>query len=119
MARTRGFAMSRPYGARRVTARDKMNVHASVSGMRVDLLTREYPPHVYGGAGVHVTELARVLRRSIEVRVRCLDGPRDEPGVTGYSEPEGLMALHPVLGTFGADLQMAGDVGQDGGADLP
>ena len=86
--------------------------------MRVDLLTREYPPHVYGGAGVHVTELARVLRRSIEVRVRCLDGPRDEPGVTGYSEPEGLMALHPVLGTFGADLRMAGDVGQDGGADL-
>lgn len=30
--------------------------------MRIDLLTREYPPHVYGGAGVHVTELARVLR---------------------------------------------------------
>jgi starch synthase len=86
--------------------------------MRVDLLTREYPPHVYGGAGVHVTELARVLRRSIEVRVRCLDGPRDEAGVTGYSEPEVLTALHPVLGTFGADLQMAGDVGQDGGADL-
>lgn len=95
-----------------------MNVHASVSGMRVDLLTREYPPHVYGGAGVHVTELARVLRRSIEVRVRCLDGPRDEAGVTGYSQPADLTAVHPVLGTFGADLQMAGDVGQDGGADI-
>jgi len=89
-----------------------------VVGVRVDLLTREYPPHVYGGAGVHVTELARVLRQSIEVRVRCLDGPRDEPGVTGYTEPENLSALHPVLGTFGADLQMAGDVGADGGADI-
>jgi len=52
--------------------------------MRVDLLTREYPPHIYGGAGVHVTELAGVLRDHIDVRVRAFDGPRDEPGVTGY-----------------------------------
>ncbi len=53
--------------------------------MRVDLLTREYPPHVYGGAGVHVSELARVLRPLLDVRVRCFDGPRDEPGVEGYA----------------------------------
>ena len=33
-----------------------------MQGVRVDLVTREYPPHVYGGAGVHVTELAAVLR---------------------------------------------------------
>jgi starch synthase len=52
--------------------------------MRVDLLTREYPPHVYGGAGVHVQELARVLRAELDVRVRCFDGAREEPGVTGY-----------------------------------
>ena len=52
--------------------------------MRVDLLTREYPPHVYGGAGVHVAELARVLRSRVDVRVRCFDGHRDEPGVEGY-----------------------------------
>lgn len=52
--------------------------------MRVDILTREYPPHVYGGAGVHVSELARVLRPRLDVRVRCFDGPRDEPGVEGY-----------------------------------
>ena len=49
--------------------------------MRVDILTREYSPHVYGGAGVHVTELAKVLRSHIEVRVRAFDGPRDEEGV--------------------------------------
>lgn len=52
--------------------------------MRVDILTREYPPHVYGGAGVHVTELAKVLRSHAEVRVRAFDGPRDEAGVIGY-----------------------------------
>ena len=44
--------------------------------MRVDLLTREYPPHVYGGAGVHVAELSAVLRSRVDVRVRCFDGPR-------------------------------------------
>lgn len=52
--------------------------------MRVDILTREYPPHVYGGAGVHVTELAKVLRPRADVRVRAFDGPRDEEGVVGY-----------------------------------
>ena len=62
--------------------------------MRVDMLTREYPPHVYGGAGVHVTELARVLAKSIDVRVHAFDGPRlngdtehdVEVPVTGYDE---------------------------------
>ncbi|HLS26096.1 MAG TPA: glycogen synthase [Beutenbergiaceae bacterium] len=83
--------------------------------MRVDLLTREYPPHVYGGAGVHVTELARVLRRRIEVQVRCFDGPRQEEGVHGYIEPETLSGANQALRTFGVDLAMAADVA---GADL-
>ncbi|MBC7551809.1 MAG: glycogen synthase [Cellulomonas sp.] len=81
--------------------------------MRVDLLTREYPPNVYGGAGVHVAELSAVLRRSIDVRVRCFDGPRapgGEPGVTGYAAPAELAGANAALGTFGVDLQMAGDV---------
>lgn len=52
--------------------------------MRVDLLTREYPPHIYGGAGVHAAELAAVLRKRIDIEVRAFDGPRDESGVTGY-----------------------------------
>ncbi|MFB7886805.1 glycogen synthase [Cellulosimicrobium cellulans] len=83
--------------------------------MRVDLLTREYPPHVYGGAGVHVAELSAVLRRHVEVRVRCFDGPRGEDGVTGYSVPGVLSGANAALGTFGVDLQMADDVA---GADL-
>ncbi|WP_430594420.1 glycogen synthase [Isoptericola sp. QY 916] len=86
---------------------------------RVDLLTREYPPHVYGGAGVHVAELSAVLRRHADVRVRCFDGPRAgddaEAGVTGYGVPAELAAANPALGTFGVDLAMAQDVG---GADV-
>ncbi|MBD5788274.1 glycogen synthase [Cellulosimicrobium terreum] len=79
--------------------------------MRVDLLTREYPPHVYGGAGVHVAELSAVLREHVDVRVRCFDGPRGEvDGVTGYSVPAVLSGANPALGTFGVDLAMAGDV---------
>src|ERR1700748_2896198 len=39
--------------------------------MRVGLFTREYPPHVYGGAGVHVDYLSRELAKKIEVEVHC------------------------------------------------
>ena len=49
--------------------------------MRVDLLSREYPPEVYGGAGVHVAELVRALReQDTDVRVRAFGKPRDERG---------------------------------------
>lgn len=83
--------------------------------MRVDLLTREYPPNVYGGAGVHAAELARVLRAHVDVRVRCFDGPRESDGVTGYADPPGLAAANPALRTLGVDLEMAADVA---GADV-
>jgi starch synthase len=91
----------------------------TTSRLRVDLLTREYPPHVYGGAGVHVAELSAVLRPLADVRVRCFDGPRqgdDVPaGVTGYAVPGELTGANPALATLGVDLQMADDVA---GADL-
>jgi starch synthase len=70
---------------------------------------------VYGGAGVHVTELGAVLRRHVDVRVRCFDGPRDEPGVTGYDVPAELDGANAALRTLGVDLAMAADVA---GADL-
>ncbi len=78
--------------------------------MRVDLLTREYPPHVYGGAGVHVTELAAVLRRRIDVRVHCFDGPRDEPGVEGFAVPTELVGRNTALAALGVDLLMASSI---------
>jgi len=77
--------------------------------MRVDLLTREYPPDVYGGAGVHVSELVRALRASIEVQVRCFGSPRDEPDTTGYAVPAELVGANPALATLGVDLQFAQD----------
>lgn len=83
--------------------------------LRIDMLTREYPPHIYGGAGVHVTELAAVLRKTQDVRVRCFDGPRDEAKVTGYIEPEDLLAANATLATMATNLYMAKDVA---GADL-
>lgn len=83
--------------------------------MRVDLLTREYPPHVYGGAGVHVTELAKVLRAHAQVHVHAFDGPRDEDGVHGYTEIADLGGANGTLKTLGVDLLMAD---KTGGADL-
>ncbi|WP_423464860.1 glycogen synthase [Promicromonospora sp. MS192] len=87
--------------------------------LRVDLLTREFPPHVYGGAGVHVAELATVLAHHADVRVRCFDGPRDAAteaaGVTGYTTPAALSGANAALATLGTDLVMADDVA---GADL-
>jgi alpha-maltose-1-phosphate synthase len=80
--------------------------------LRVDLLTREYPPHVYGGAGVHVEYLARELRPLADVRVHCFGGPgmppHDEPGVVRYADPPpGLEGVNAALRTMGVDLQMA------------
>ncbi|MTK04809.1 glycogen synthase [Micromonospora sp. CP22] len=75
--------------------------------LRVDLLTREYPPEVYGGAGVHVEYLARELRRLADVRVHCFGAPRTEPGVRAYAEPVSLDGANPALRTMGVDLEMA------------
>lgn len=82
--------------------------------MRVDILTREYPPHVYGGAGVHVNELAAVLRAHADVRVRAFDGPRDEQGVTGYVALGGGVG-DASLDVLAHNLPMAKDCA---GADL-
>jgi starch synthase len=82
------------------------------------LLTREYPPEVYGGAGVHVEYLARNLQPLADVRVRCFGAPRTaapgEPEVTAYPGPAGLSAANPALRTMGVDLEMAaGCAGSD------
>jgi len=75
--------------------------------MRVDLLTREYPPDVYGGAGVHVEYLARELRRLTDTRVRCFGAPRPEEGVAAYRVPGGLETANAALQVLGVDLEMA------------
>ncbi|MCK0113753.1 glycogen synthase [Ornithinimicrobium sp. F0845] len=87
--------------------------------MRLDLLTREYPPNVYGGAGVHVAELTRALRDlpDLTVAVRAFDDPVQEAGTTGYPTPENLQDANAALKTLGVDVAMAADV-VAGGADL-
>lgn len=71
--------------------------------MRISLLTREYPPSIYGGAGVHVAQLVPQLRKLIEVDVQCMGEPRE--GATAHAEsfPPGANA---ALRVFGADLGM-------------
>lgn len=83
--------------------------------VRIDLLTREYPPFVYGGAGVHVAELSAVLREHADVRVHCFDGSREADGVDGYAVPAELAGADGTLGVLGVDLQMAAATA---GADL-
>ncbi|GAB7189637.1 glycogen synthase [Kineococcus sp. NUM-3379] len=79
--------------------------------MRVDVLTKEYPPAVYGGAGVHVAELVRALREAgrLDVRVRCFGEERGEEGTSAYPEPAHLAGANAALRTLGADLPMAQD----------
>ena len=83
--------------------------------MRVDIVTKEYPPEIYGGAGVHVTELVKALRSRMEVQVRAFGAERDEADTTSYAVPAGLSASNPALQTLGTDLEIVGDVA---GADV-
>ena len=78
--------------------------------MRVDVLSREYPPEVYGGAGVHVAELVRALRAlpDIDARVHCFGGVRTEEGTHGYADPPGLVDANAAIRTLGVDLEMVG-----------
>jgi alpha-maltose-1-phosphate synthase len=80
---------------------------------RVALLTREYPPDVYGGAGVHVEYLAKELANFVDVGVYCFGEPRDDPLVAGAYEPWEALAKSgkgAALRAVSVDLRMAEDV---------
>jgi len=87
--------------------------------LRVDVLTREYPPDVYGGAGVHAEYLAKYLAPLVDVHVRCFGAPRrvadGEPQATGYAEPADLAGANAALRTVGVDVSIAAGCA---GADL-
>lgn len=81
--------------------------------MNVALLSREYPPEVYGGAGVHVEYLARELRALCDVSVHCFGKPRTEAGVTAHPSWEVLAGAAPhlaALRTVATDLAIAAAV---------
>ena len=76
---------------------------SSAPPLRASILTREYPPDVYGGAGVHVDFLVRELRRLIDVDVQCMGEPRE--GATAHTEQEERLAgANPALQVLSADL---------------
>ena len=82
------------------------------------MLTREYPPEVYGGAGTHVEYLARELRRLVDVSVHCWGAPRAEPGVVAHDPWAALSEPKPesaALQAMSINLAMAAGVK---GADL-
>ncbi|MGZ8737103.1 MAG: glycogen synthase [Nocardioides sp.] len=77
--------------------------------MKVAILTREYPPDVYGGAGVHVDFLARELRRLVDVDVQCMGEPRE--GATAHSEDDPRLAgVNAALRVLSTDLTMTAAV---------
>ena len=78
--------------------------------MRASILTREFPPDVYGGAGVHVDFLVRELRRLIDVDVHCMGEPRE--GAVAHSESDARLAdANAALRILSTDLSMTAGVG--------
>ena len=84
--------------------------------MRALILTNEFPPQIYGGAGVHVGELTRHLRELIELDIRTFASTTDDaPGwrVRGYDAAHELAAagdrLRPMLSALSRDLAMVAD----------
>jgi starch synthase len=75
--------------------------------MRAALISREYPPEVYGGAGVHVEFLAAELTKLIDVEVHCFGAERSEPDVFAYRTPVELAGANPALATLGTDIEIA------------
>jgi starch synthase len=89
--------------------------------VRVDLLTREWPPNVYGGAGVHITELAAALSRAgVDVAVHAFGADAaPAPGVAVHGHPDAAAptGANTALRTLGVDLAMAAAVAE-GAPDL-
>jgi starch synthase len=81
-----------------------------LSHVRIGLLTREWPPEVYGGAGVHVEFLVPRLRELIDVDVHCFGGPRSGEGVHSHNPAAGLERANQALRTLSADLSIAAAV---------
>ena len=84
--------------------------------LRVSILTREYPPSIYGGAGVHIEYLSKEVARLAEVEVRCYGDQKPGKGdikTTGYESSAGYLKLNKglqsVFKTIDRDLQIVGE----------
>ena len=78
---------------------------------RVGLVTKEWPPQVYGGAGVHAVQLTEALRNldGVSVDVHCFGGVRDD-GAFGYSTPSSFESANPAVQAIATDLEIANNL---------
>ena len=78
---------------------------------RVGLVTKEWPPQVYGGAGVHAVQLTEALRDldGVLVDVHCFGGPRTD-GAFGYSTPASFENANPAVQAVATDLDIANNL---------
>jgi len=76
--------------------------------LKIGIVTKEWPPQVYGGAGVHVVQLTEALRSisGISVEVHCFGGERSD-GAFGYDTPQEFASANPALQAIATDLAMA------------
>jgi starch synthase len=79
--------------------------------LKVGIVTKEWPPAIYGGAGVHVLQLTQALRtiNDVHVDVHCFGGPRDD--AFGYSLPAGFADANPAVQALAIDLEIATQLG--------
>lgn len=78
-----------------------------MTGLKVGIVTKEWPPAIYGGAGVHVLQLTQALRaiKDVTVDVHCFGGPRDD--AFGYSTPAEFKDANPAMQALVTDLEIA------------
>jgi starch synthase len=83
-----------------------------MSGLKVAIVTKEWPPAVYGGAGVHVVELTQALRAvdGVNVDVHCFGSPRKD--AFGYSTPSQFEEANPAVQALVTDLEIASQLGE-------
>ncbi len=84
----------------------------TANGTRIGIITKEWPPAVYGGAGVHVVQLTEALRKlsGVEVDVHCFGGARSD-GSYGYETPAEFSEANPALQAIATDLAIANNLG--------
>ena len=78
-----------------------------MSDLKIGIVTKEWPPAIYGGAGVHALQLTQALRATNEVTVdvHCFGGPRDD--AFGYSTPSEFIDANPAVQALVTDLEIA------------
>ena len=82
-----------------------------MAALKVGIVTKEWPPAIYGGAGVHVLQLTQALRsiKDLHVDVHCFGGKRDD--AFGYSLPAGFADANPAVQALAIDLEIATHLG--------